>query len=247
MQMQQSIQDEMDEIKSKRKTRFHYAKEKVETDGSITLYSDCFLELTSLQRKIVEHLLGHPDASLLEASKAAGKKAAVKLTPKMRKCLALYGQRRRKEHKLSEKFVIDNLMGVVKQGRAAIPVIDEKGVETGEYKANLGAANDALEKLGRYLGLWGRLAEIAAEAEQQAKAPQAQIVVNVADIMREINQRKRAEIGDAKPIVVVQQTQGEIDAIEQQSVQDVLSPVLEVKEPVGEVSDPGLHRDGDGL
>ena len=51
-------------------------------------------------------------------------------------------------------WVIYQLVGIVDQGRAAVSVLDRNGFPTGEYTANLSAANKALETLGRHLRMF---------------------------------------------------------------------------------------------
>lgn len=55
---------------------------------------------------------------------------------------------------ISKVWVIDQLVENVKMAKAAVPVLDNKGNPIGEYKQELGAANRALELLGKELAMF---------------------------------------------------------------------------------------------
>lgn len=55
---------------------------------------------------------------------------------------------------LDKAWVIKELMENVRMAKAAEPVLDRKGVPTGEYQQNLSAANTALALLGKELGMF---------------------------------------------------------------------------------------------
>ena len=61
---------------------------------------------------------------------------------------------RSKRTEIDQDWVVNELAGVVAQGRAAVEVLTREGESTGEYTANLSAANKALELLGRHLGMF---------------------------------------------------------------------------------------------
>lgn len=51
-------------------------------------------------------------------------------------------------------FVIENLKNNVNRCMQSEPVLDNEGLETGEYQFNAAGANKALELLGKHLGLF---------------------------------------------------------------------------------------------
>ena len=55
---------------------------------------------------------------------------------------------------INKRWVLERLVKVVDMGLAAEPVLDAQGDETGEYKANLTAANRALELIGKERGMF---------------------------------------------------------------------------------------------
>ena len=55
---------------------------------------------------------------------------------------------------LTRQWVIDQLIENVAIAKAAIPVYDAEGKETGEYRANINASNKALELLGKEQGMF---------------------------------------------------------------------------------------------
>lgn len=55
---------------------------------------------------------------------------------------------------VDKAWVLSQLVEVVKMGKAAEPVRDNEGNETGEYRQNLAAANKALELVGKELGMF---------------------------------------------------------------------------------------------
>lgn len=55
---------------------------------------------------------------------------------------------------VDKAWVLNELIEVVKMGKAAEPVVDSKGEHTGEYKQNLAAANKALELIGKELNMF---------------------------------------------------------------------------------------------
>jgi hypothetical protein len=63
---------------------------------------------------------------------------------------------------ITKQWVIEQLVENVQIAKAAVPVLDKKGEETGEFIANLAAANRALELLGKELQMF---------REQPSKAP----------------------------------------------------------------------------
>jgi phage terminase small subunit len=55
---------------------------------------------------------------------------------------------------VDKAWVLSNLTKIVAMGMATEPVRDSEGNETGELKANLAAANKALELVGKELGMF---------------------------------------------------------------------------------------------
>ena len=55
---------------------------------------------------------------------------------------------------VDKAWVLTELIEVVDMAKQAIPVLDRKGVPTGEYQQNLTAANRALELVGKELGMF---------------------------------------------------------------------------------------------
>ena len=55
---------------------------------------------------------------------------------------------------IDHDWVINELVGIIEQGRAAVEVLTKDGEPTGEYIANLPAANKALELLGKHLRMF---------------------------------------------------------------------------------------------
>lgn len=55
---------------------------------------------------------------------------------------------------LTKEWVLSELVKVNAAAQAAEPVLDREGNSTGEYKANLAAANRALELIGKELGMF---------------------------------------------------------------------------------------------
>lgn len=55
---------------------------------------------------------------------------------------------------LTKAWVLAQLIENVEMAKQAIPVLDRKGVPTGEYEQNLPAANAALKMLGTELGMF---------------------------------------------------------------------------------------------
>jgi phage terminase small subunit len=55
---------------------------------------------------------------------------------------------------LTKEWVIEQLMENVAMAKQAVQVLDRKGEPTGEYKQELGAANKALELLGKEIGMF---------------------------------------------------------------------------------------------
>jgi len=50
---------------------------------------------------------------------------------------------------LSQEWVVDRLREIVERSMVSVPVLDNKGKETGVYSFNGGVANKALELLGK--------------------------------------------------------------------------------------------------
>jgi len=61
---------------------------------------------------------------------------------------------------LTKEWVIAQLMDNVAIAKAAEPVLDAEGNPTGEYKANIAAANGALKLLGLELGMFVERREV---------------------------------------------------------------------------------------
>lgn len=55
---------------------------------------------------------------------------------------------------IDKAWVMNELVEVVKMAKAAEPVRDNEGNPTGEYKQNLGAANKALELIGKEFAMF---------------------------------------------------------------------------------------------
>lgn len=55
---------------------------------------------------------------------------------------------------ISKEWVLDELIKVNSAAQAAEPILDHEGNPTGEYKAQLPAANRALELIGKELGMF---------------------------------------------------------------------------------------------
>lgn len=55
---------------------------------------------------------------------------------------------------LTRTSIIEELWSNAMIAKAAVPVLDRKGNETGEYQANIAASNRALELLGKELGMF---------------------------------------------------------------------------------------------
>lgn len=51
-------------------------------------------------------------------------------------------------------WVVNELVGMMGQGRTAVKVLTREGEPAGEYLVNLPAANNALELLGRHQGMF---------------------------------------------------------------------------------------------
>jgi phage terminase small subunit len=66
---------------------------------------------------------------------------------------------------LTKEWIIAQLMENVAMAKAAEPVRDSEGNETGEYKQNLPAANKALELLGTEIGMFIKKAEVGKPGE----------------------------------------------------------------------------------
>jgi phage terminase small subunit len=61
---------------------------------------------------------------------------------------------------VDKAWVLYNLTQITKMGMAAEPVRDAEGNPTGEYRANLSAANRSLELIGKELGMFVERKEI---------------------------------------------------------------------------------------
>ena len=55
---------------------------------------------------------------------------------------------------ISQEWVIDRLREIVERSMDSVPVLDNKGEETGVYSFNGGVANRALELLGKHMGMF---------------------------------------------------------------------------------------------
>jgi phage terminase small subunit len=64
---------------------------------------------------------------------------------------------------LSAKWVLDNLRDVAERCLQAEPVLDSKGLPSGEWKFNAMGANKALELIGKHLGLFKDVQEVKNE------------------------------------------------------------------------------------
>ena len=64
---------------------------------------------------------------------------------------------------LSAKWVLDNLRDVAERCLQAEPVLDSKGLPSGEWKFNAMGANKALELIGKHLGLFKDVQEVSNE------------------------------------------------------------------------------------
>jgi len=64
---------------------------------------------------------------------------------------------------LSAKWVLDNLRDVAERCLQAEPVLDSKGLPSGEWKFNAMGANKALELIGKHLGLFKEVQEVKNE------------------------------------------------------------------------------------
>lgn len=66
---------------------------------------------------------------------------------------------------LSKEYVLTRLMENVERAMQAVPVLNSKGVPTGEYRYEGTVANKALELLGREMGMFIQKAEVGAPGE----------------------------------------------------------------------------------
>lgn len=77
---------------------------------------------------------------------------------------------------IDKAWVLEQLVSNVRIAKAAEPVLDNEGKPTGEYKANINAANRALELIGKEFGMFvdrkeirtGELDDIPHEEKKKA-------------------------------------------------------------------------------
>lgn len=60
----------------------------------------------------------------------------------------------KKKLAIDKEWVMKELVEIVQMGKASEPVLDKEGNTTGEYKPQLGAANKALELIGKEFGMF---------------------------------------------------------------------------------------------
>lgn len=92
------------------------------------------------------------------------------------------------KHALTKEWVIAQLMENVAIAKSAEPVLDNEGNPTGEYKANIAAANGALKLLGIEIGMFVEKREVRtgplsaasdAELDQIIKSAASQVGLSV--------------------------------------------------------------------
>jgi phage terminase small subunit len=69
---------------------------------------------------------------------------------------------------IDNEWIRDQLKENLERSMQARPVLDEKGIPTGEYRYNGAVANKCLELLGRDLGMFGHKLEISLSPAMQA-------------------------------------------------------------------------------
>lgn len=69
---------------------------------------------------------------------------------------------------ITKEYVLGRLVENVERSMQAVPVLDKRGVPTGEYKYEGSVANKALELIGRELGMFIQRTEVGTPGEFEA-------------------------------------------------------------------------------
>jgi phage terminase small subunit len=77
-----------------------------------------------------------------------------KVSVRITELSALVSERVTEKTGIDKAWVMNQLVEVVSMAKAAEPVLDSEGNPTGEYKQNLGAANKALELIGKEFAMF---------------------------------------------------------------------------------------------
>lgn len=74
-------------------------------------------------------------------------------------------EERAKRAEIDADFILNGLRDVFERSMQAVPVLDRKGNETGEYRFYPQAANRALELMGKHVGMFREKVEIHDERD----------------------------------------------------------------------------------
>ena len=135
-------------------------------------------------------LAGYSEAGAAQSANRLLKNADVLLrVEELRKSVEEPARERAIEKAAVDKaWVLSELIEVVKMAKAAEPVLDNDGNPIGEYKQNLGAANKALELVGKELGMFVDRKEIRTGALEEADTE------TLLEMRRQIEARKRVDV-----------------------------------------------------
>lgn len=116
--------------------------------------------LTERQARFVQFVLSAP--TIAEAAVRAGysprtadsQASQLLKIPKVAQALAVERALRAKKARRDSNWVRDNLVSIAERCMQATPVLNSRGVPTGEYSFDSRGAIRALELVGRDLGMW---------------------------------------------------------------------------------------------
>ena len=122
------------------------------------LYADPYKNATAAW------MLLHPACDSYLSAKVKASEMLKK--PNVQKYAEYVATERTKPKIISREFVMLRLRHVAERAMAATPVFDKDGQPTGEYKADFGAANKALELLGKQLGMFKEQTELKIKGDR---------------------------------------------------------------------------------
>lgn len=92
----------------------------------------------------------------------------------LRAYLVTLKEEKAKMQQIDAAFVLERFMQIADRCMTVVPVLDEDGNETGEYKFEAQAANKALENIGKHIGFY--------EVDNEQKGAVTLNIVNYADV-----------------------------------------------------------------
>lgn len=122
------------------------------------LYADPYKNATAAW------MLLHPACDSYLSAKVKASEMLKK--PNVQKYAEYVATERVKPAMVSREFVMLRLRHVAERAMSAVPVFDKDGQPTGEYKSDFGAANKALELLGKQMGMFKEQTELKIKGDR---------------------------------------------------------------------------------